>query len=178
MALHRDDPFLAGEHLLGVGNLVEPQLLGHLGTHLCGVTVDGLTAADDEVGIGHYMLDGCGQGIAGGQGVGSCKSTVGEQIASVRTAVHGFSDYLGRTAGTHGDDDDGGAGVLVLQAQCLLQSVQILGIEDGRQCRAVDRALWCHGIGTHVACVGDLLGKYNNFQIHKKNVYLMIIIGL
>ena len=58
--------------------------------------------------------------------------------------------------------------MLLLEAQCLLQGVQVFGIENGGKGGAVDGAFGGHGVLAHVSCVGYLLGKYNNVQTHKK----------
>ena len=57
-------------------------------------------------------------------------------------------------------------GVLLLQTQGLLKSVEIFRIKDGRQSGTVDCALGSHRVLAHIAGVGYLLGKHNNFQTH------------
>lgn len=45
------------------------------------------------------------------------------------------------------------------------ERIEIFGIEDGRQRRAIDRPFGGHRILTHVAGIGHLLCQYNNFQL-------------
>ena len=108
------------------------------------------------------MLDGRSQGIGGSQCVGTGKGAVGEEITAVGSAIDGFPYHFGSTSGPHRHDGDGGAGELVFQSQSLLEGVEVLGIEDGRQRAAVDGAFGSHGIGADVARVGHLLGKHYN----------------
>ena len=142
--------------------LVQAQLLSHLRSYLSRVAVDSLTTADDEIDIRADMLDGSSEGIARGQGVGTCEGAVGKQIAAIGTSVHRFANYFGSTARAHRDDGDGRAWELVFQSQGLLEGIEVLGIENGRQRATVDGTFGCHGIRTDVARVGYLFGKYNN----------------
>ena len=110
------------EYLLGVGYLVQAKLLRHLRPHLGGVAVDGLAAADDEVNVAD-LLDGRGQGVARGQRVCSGEEAVGEQPAGVGAAVEAFTyDFTG-TRWTHGQQSHRGAGVLLFDAERLLQGI-------------------------------------------------------
>ena len=52
-ALHNDFATFGTQYLLGIGNLGYAQFLGHLRAHLCGIAVDGLTSADNQVEIAH-----------------------------------------------------------------------------------------------------------------------------
>ena len=153
------------QNFLGVCHLVEAELLGHLRTHLGGVAVDGLPAADDDVHIAN-LLDGRGQRIRGGQRVGTGKQAVGEQPARIGTAIQSLTDNLAGTRRTHREESYGRALVLLLQSECLLKGVQVFGIEDGGQSGAVDGALGGHRVLAHVAGVWHLLGQHYNFQSH------------
>ena len=88
MAADGGDVVFNLEDFLSISHLVETQFLCHLGTHLGSVAVDGLTAADDDVDIAN-LLDGGGEGIRSGEGVGACEEAVGEQPARVGSTVRG-----------------------------------------------------------------------------------------
>ena len=137
---------------------------------MCGIAVYGLTAADDEV-RNAYLADGHGEGVARGKGVGTTKGTVGEEDSIVGTTIEGIAEHIGSLGKTHGQHSDGGTGELFLQTKCLLQSVEVFWIEDGRQCATIDGAFGGHGIRTNVARVRYLLCKHNNFQTHKWGIY-------
>ena len=175
MALHAYDAVLTGQNLLGVGNLVESQLLCHLGANLCRVAVDGLSAADDKIYVGLHMLDGSGQSVAGGQGVGTCEGAVGKQVTAVCTAIHSLANHFSGTSGAHGHYSHRGSGVLVFQSESLLQCIQVLGIEYCRQGATVYGAFGGHGIWSHVARVGYLLSKHYNLETHISILYEVCI---
>jgi hypothetical protein len=61
MAAHSGDPFLYLD-FFGIGNLVEPKLLGNLRTYLGSITIDGLTASDYKIDSTD-LLDRGGKGI-------------------------------------------------------------------------------------------------------------------
>ena len=131
VALHGDATILYLEYLLGIGYLGESQLLGHLRTYLSGVAIDSLTASDDDVVLA-YLADGCREGIRCSQGVGTGKGAVGEQVATVSAAKHTFAHNLCRAGRAHREHLDRSTRILFLEAQGLLQGIQILGIEDCR----------------------------------------------
>ena len=159
-------------NFLHISYLIQPQFFCYLRAHLRGVAVNGLTTADNQIHIGTYVLDGRCQGITGGESVGTGKCAVGKQIATVGTAIHGLAYHLCGTPRAHGQHLNSRAGEFVFQSESLLQCVQVLGIEDGRQCATVHRAFGSHGVGPYVARVGHLLGKYNNFQFHSFLSYI------
>ena len=86
-------------------NLRPVQLLGHLGTHLCRVTIDGLTITQNQVHLPQHAY-GLGKGIRGGQGVGTGEASVGHQDDPVCTPVERLSQKLGRLWQSHGQDRD------------------------------------------------------------------------
>ena len=163
MTLHANIVLRTLEHFLGIGNLVQAKFFGHLGAYLGCIAVNGLATSDDDIHVGAKVLDGRGQRIAGGQCVGSGKGTVGEEVASVGTTIDSLADDLGGTAGAHRKHDYRRAGILLFEAERLLQGIKVFGIENGWQCTAIYRALGGHGIGAYIARVRNLLGKYNNF---------------
>ena len=160
--------FVHVQNLFCVGHLRQPQLFGNLRAYLGGIAVDGLASADDDV-IVAYLLDGCGKGIRSGKRIGTCKGAVGQQIAVVGTTVKSFTNNFGCTSRSHGQDGNGGARMFIFQSESLLKSVQVFGVEDGRECRAVDGSVGFHGIFPNIACVGNLFCQYNNFQTHAIN---------
>ena len=158
-------------YLFGVGHLVQAQLLGYLRTHLSGIAIDSLTTANHHIHMPDFLvnlLDGFGKKISSGQGVGTGTLTVGKQPTTVGSAIEALTNDLTGTRGTHRYHTHlDVVGISVLDAESLLQGVQVLGVEDGRKCGTVDRTLCSHGILTHVSRVRYLLGKYYNVQLHK-----------
>ena len=56
------------------------QLLSDLGTHLSGITVDGLTASQDDVVLLNAVgIDGGGDDLGGSVGIGTAELTGGDQ---------------------------------------------------------------------------------------------------
>ena len=107
------------------------QLLGDLGADLGGIAVDGLTAAEDDVlGADADLVDGSGQDLGGGEGVGTAELTGGNQHAAVSAAGHQLTQHALCRRRAHGDDDDFAAG-LILQLQGSLDGVQVVGVGDG-----------------------------------------------
>ncbi len=92
-------------HGLGIGHLGQTEFFGHLWAHLCGIAVDCLASADDDVDLAD-VLDGSGDGIGCGKSVGTGQSTVCEHNACIGTAVDSLTDYLGSTGQTHGEHCD------------------------------------------------------------------------
>ena len=120
-----------------------------------------MASTEDDVILSHLAY-GSGEGIRCGQGVGTCKGAVREQVASVGTAEEALAHHLGGTLRTHREHLYGRARMLLLEAQCLLQCLHVIGVDDDGQCRAVDGAIGIHSALSHAACVGHLLGKYDN----------------
>ena len=72
-----------------IGDLGQMQLLGDLGADLSGITVDGLTAAENDVlGADADLVDGSGQDLGGSEGIGTAELTAGDQHAAVSAAGH------------------------------------------------------------------------------------------
>ena len=160
--------FVHIQNLFRISNLRQSQLLSHLRAYLCRIAVDGLAAADDDVIIA-YLPDGGGKGVGSGQRIGSGKSAVGQQIAVVGAAVKSFTDNFGCASRSHGQDGYGGARMCIFQPESLLKGIQVFGVEDGGECRAVNGSVGFHGIFPNVACVGNLFCQYNDFQTHVIN---------
>ena len=122
MTAYRGHAAVDLHNLLGIGHLVQPQLLCHLRTHLGRVAVDSLAAAYHDVDLA-YVLDGCGQCIRGSEGISASKETVGEQPACVGSAIQALAYDLASTWRAHREHAYFGSRKLVFQAQCLLQGV-------------------------------------------------------
>ena len=144
---------------------IEVELLSHLRTHLSRITVNGLTTTNHNVR--HTDLaDSLRKGITGGKGIGTGKGAVSQQITAIGTAIKAFTNHLRGTGRTHGEDMDGRTGILFFQSERLFKRIQVFGVKDGGQRGTIHRTFGSHGILTHVAGVGHLLCKHNNFQTH------------
>ena len=165
--------------LLRIGHLVQTELLCHLWADLCRVTIDSLASAEDEVDMEHFLvdlLDCFGKEISRSEGISSRTLAVGKQPAFIGTAVETLTEDLASTGRTHRDNTDVYVlRIQILQAQSLLQRVEVFGVEDGRQRSTVHRALSCHGILTDITRVGYLLGKYYNVQFHVNIIYNYVL---
>ena len=104
--------------------------------------------------------------VGRGEGVGAAHSAVGEEDAGIRAAVKPLTEHFGRLGQAHGEHRDGRAGMGFFQTKRQFERIEVVGIDDGRQCCAIDGTLRRHRIFAHIAGVGYLLGKYNNFQTH------------
>lgn len=105
------------------------------GPHLGGIAVNGLLAAEDDAdlvaGLLGDPLDGGGQYVAGGEGVGAAEAAVGAEDRLIgahgqRLLEGGFG--IGRS---HGERHRREA-VAVLDPQPLFQGVGVIGVDDER----------------------------------------------
>ncbi len=148
--------------LLDVGYLRQAQLLGHLRSHLSRITVDSLTSRHDQI-VAH-LAQRARQSVRRSQSIRTRKLAVGKQITAIGTAEHRLTDDVGGAERAHGQNMHRRPGTLLLQAQCQLEGIQIFGVENGRQRRTIHRTFGSHGILTHIAGIGHLLGQNNDFQ--------------
>ena len=153
------------EDLLGVGHLVQAEFLGDLGADLGGVAVDGLPSADDDVHVTD-LPDGRRKGVGGRERIGAGEEAVRQEPARIGAAVESLADDFSRAGRAHREDADRGAGIGFFQAQGLFECIQVVWIEDGRQCGAVDGPFRGHRILPHVPGIGHLLCEDDDFQFH------------
>ena len=107
------------------------QLLSDLRADLCGIAIDCLTAAEHDVlGADTDLVDRSSEDLAGCEGIGTAELAAGHQNSLVSAAGQQLTQHTLGRRGTHGDDDDFAAG-LVLQLQSGLQSVQVIGVGNG-----------------------------------------------
>ena len=85
-------------HIADAGNA---QLLGNLRAYLSRVSICGLQTADNQVKV-PKALDSLGQGIAGGQHIGTTKLSVRNQSALIGPHGKGFIENLLRRRRPHG----------------------------------------------------------------------------
>ena len=133
---HNDVSVFEFKDFLCVCNLGKSELFSNLGAYLCGITVDGLTASENDIVIAHFLY-GLGKGVGGGECIGSAKNSVGENYAAVGAAKHSLADNFRGAGKTHGENRNGRAGVGILQTECLLKSVEVFRIKDGGEGGAV-----------------------------------------
>src|SRR5690606_6871298 len=74
------------------------------------------------------------------------------------------ADYFRRPDRTHCEQGHRYPFITLLYSQSLLQGIQVLGIEYGRQNAPVDRPVSFHGIRTDISRIRNLLGKYNDLD--------------
>ena len=148
-----------------VGHLVQVELLRYLRAYLGRIAVDGLAAANDDVGHAD-LADGHGERIARSQRVGAGEGAVGQQVAVIGSAVESFADDFSGAGRAHGQDADRRAGMLLLKAQGLFERIEVFGVKDRRQSCAVDRPFGGHGVLAHIARIGHLLCEHYYFQTH------------
>ena len=109
-------------------------MLRDLGADLGGVAVDGLLAAEDDVKLAFqllHLLDGLADDVAGGQGVGTTKGPVADQIRLVGRDSQGLLQHGLRLLGTHGEHHDLGGGVGILDPGRGFQGIAVKRIQDG-----------------------------------------------
>ena len=154
--------------LAGIGDLGQMQLFSDLGTNLSGIAVDGLTASqDDIVSLDTVGVDGGGDDLGGGVGVGTAELAGGHQYAFVHAHGHQLTQhaFCGRRA--HGESDDLAA-QLVLQGQGSLDGVQVVGVDDGLHGSTIQRTIGIHGHLT--GGIGDLLNSDKNLHISRTSL--------
>ena len=131
------------------------QLLSDLGADLSGIAVDGLTAGQNDVVLLHAVgVDGGGDDLGGGVGIGAAELAGGDQDALVHAHGHQLTQHALGGRGTHGERHDLAA-QLVLQSQSGLDGVQVIGVDDGLHGRTVQSTIGIHGHLT--GGIGDLL---------------------
>ena len=84
----------------------------------------------------------------------------------VSATIERLTDDLCSTGRTHGEYGDTAVGVLLLDAERLLERIQILGVKDSVEGGTVHSAVSLHSIFADITCVGDLLGKYDDIFDH------------
>jgi hypothetical protein len=124
VAARYDLLFGALEDFLGVGDLREAQFLGHLRTDLS--VSPSMAWRPQRMMSKSPSLRIPVQAYRGGERIGTSEHTVGEEHAFVGSAEDSFLS-TSRPSATHCDHGDGGAWVGILQAERLLQGVQISG---------------------------------------------------
>ena len=80
-----DSDFSIGDifDFFNVAELGDIELFGDLGTDLCGIAVDGLTSAEDEI-TSADVFGTAAERIAGGEGIGTGECAVGDQNGTRR----------------------------------------------------------------------------------------------
>ena len=160
-AFHDDVAVSYFEDVFGVGDLREAELLSDLRTHLGGVAVDGLAAAEDDVVVTDF-LDSLSQRIRCGEGVGTTEDTVSEDNAGVGATIDCFTNDFRGAGQSHSEHSHCRTGVSVFDAEGLLEGVEVFRVEDSGQGGAVDGAILLHRIFAHVASVRHLLSEHND----------------
>ena len=146
----------------GIGHLRQVQLLGDLGANLSGITIDGLTAGQNDVVCIHPVgVDRGGDDLGGGVGIGAAELTGGDQHTLVHAHSHQLTQHTLGRRGAHGEGDDLAA-QLVLQSQSGLHGVHIIRVDDGLHGCTIQRTIRVH---CHLAGgIGNLLYRYKNFH--------------
>ena len=121
------------------------QLLSDLGADLGGVTVDGLTAAENDVlRADADLIDGSSQDLGGSEGIGAAELAARNQDAAVSATGHQLAQHAFCRRRAHGNDDDFAAG-LIFQLQGSLNSVEVIRVGDGGHSGTVHRAVSLDG---------------------------------
>ena len=146
----------------GVGDLGQMELFGNLRANLGRVAVDGLPSAEDHVILFHADgVDGGGDNLAGGVGVGTAELAGGDKIRLIRAHGQRFPEHSGGGGGAHGDDDHFAAR-LVLDFQGGFQRVHVVGVGDGLHGGAVQGSVLIDG--DFAGGIGNLLDGNNDFH--------------
>ena len=156
--VERDDFFC-------ISHLCQSKFLSNLWTYLCGITVNSLATAKDNVEIS-YFLDSLCECITCSERISATERAVCYDISLIGTTIESLTDNLSRLRQTHCHYRDNRTWELLLEAQCLLKSIQVIWIEDGWKSGTIDCTLWGHCIRTYIVSVRHLLCKYDNFQTH------------
>ena len=138
------------------------QLLSDLRTDLSGITIDSLTAAEDDVVV--IEADGVesgGKDLGGGVSIGTAELTGGNEIAVISAHGHQLAQHTFCRRGTHGDDGDLAA-QLILELESGLNGVHIIGVDDGLHGSAVQGTIRIDGNLT--GGIGDLLNANKNLH--------------
>ena len=149
-------------HIGGVGDLGQVQLLSDLRTDLSGITIDSLTAAEDDVVV--IETDGVesgGKDLGGGVSIGTAELTGRNEIAVISAHGHQLAQHTFCRRGTHGDDGDLAA-QLILELESGLNGVHIIGVDDGLHGSAVQGTIGIDGNLT--GGIGDLLNANKNLH--------------
>ena len=152
------------QHFFHIGDLGQGELFSDLGTDLCGITVDRLSAAEDQIEITDLSC-ATAESEAGCQSVSAAEGPVGQQDRFIRAAAECVAEDACCGGQPHGCDNDI-AVVTFFQLECEFQSVEVFGIENRRQCRTIHSSILFHCLSRHVLGVRDLLHEYDDFAGH------------
>ena len=121
------------------------QLFSDLGADLCGIAIDCLTAAEDDILRANAdLVDSCSKDLAGCEGIGTAELTAGDQNSLVRTAGQQLTQHAFGRRRAHGNNNDFAAGG-VLELQGSLQSVQVIGVGNSGHRGTIQRAIRLDG---------------------------------
>ena len=151
-----------------IGNLCDPggmrdrQMFRNQRADLRGIAVDGRTAAEDDVVLveADGILGG-GEDLGGGVSIGTAELTGGNEIAVISAHGHQLAQHTFCRRGTHGDDGDLAA-QLILELESGLNGVHIIGVDDGLHGSAVQGTIGIDGNLT--GGIGDLLNANKNLH--------------
>jgi len=101
---------------------------GDTRAYLARVTIDGLLPAEHQISA-PQGLDGHGQGIGCGPGIGASKGAAAEEHPSIAPHGHRLTDLPFRLRRPHADHRDA-ATVPFHDPQCLFDRVQVKGVDD------------------------------------------------
>ena len=124
--------------LLCIADYRNMKVLGKLRTNLCGITIDSLTAGDDQVII-KASYSAC-QSLGGSPGICTAEYTVGNQNAIVCAHSKSFTKNFISLRKTHGNNGNFCA-VLILQAKSCLKSCLVIRVHDSEHCASVKSAV-------------------------------------
>ena len=133
-----DDILAVDLNALRIGDDREIEVLGDLRTDLRGITVDGLTAGDDQIVV--QIPDRARDRGGRRPGVGAAEHSVGDQDGMVSAHGQSLAKDVIRLRQTHGQNGDFRA-VLILQLQGSLQTGLIIRVHDGEHRASVQGAV-------------------------------------
>ena len=148
-------------HRQDVGDVGNLQIFCHFRTHLGGIAVGGLFAADDQIKLA-ALADTLGQGVGRGQHVRTGKFPVCQHGAGPDTHADRFLDDgfgLGRP---HGNGLHAAAEPLC-QRQGSFDAVQVIGVDFAGNTASLQNT--GDRIHFHVVGAGHLLDTYQNFHL-------------
>ena len=111
----------------------DPQRPG--GRNLRGIAVDSLLTEHEHIELDAFqllnLLLSLGQNVTSGQGIGTAASTVRDQISLVAADRQALLQSGQSLLGTHGQDDDLGILILVLNTGSSFECISIEGADNG-----------------------------------------------
>ena len=129
---------------LDISNLWDTELFSDLRTYLSGIAVDSLTAAHNDIFFFNAdFLNSSGEDLGSCEGIGAAEFTAGNEDSFISAHCEQFAEHFCRWGGTHGNDDDLCA-IVILELESGFDRIFIIWVNNSCHRSTVEGAVWVH----------------------------------